>query len=49
MAKWIKITITIKCSMLRRLILMKIKSGHEYISGMVLLVKIKTASRTHED
>ena len=25
------------------------KSGHEYISGMVLLVKIKTASRTHED
>ena len=25
------------------------KRGHEYISGMVLLVKIKTASRTHED
>ena len=23
--------------------------GHEYISGMILLVKIKTASRIHED
>ena len=24
-------------------------SGHEYISGMILLVKIITASRTHEN
>ena len=24
-------------------------SGHEYISGMILFVTIKTASRTHEE
>ena len=24
-------------------------SGHEYISGMILLVTIKTASRTHKN
>ena len=24
-------------------------SGHEYISGMILFMKIKTASRTHEE